>query len=60
MNRTALAVEHAIAQLSHAIPDPQWWSGPAAQACAISIERLLHDLRALQLRLGNHWADGHH
>jgi hypothetical protein len=59
MNRTTLALEHAIAQLTHAIPNPAWWSGPAAHACALAIERLAHDLRALQGRLGHGWADGH-
>jgi hypothetical protein len=55
MQTTSQAIDHAITMLLHAVPDPAWWSGPAATACADSIERLAADLRGLQSRVNSLW-----
>ena len=59
MNQMTYAIEQSIANLLHAVPNPQWWSGPAATACAESVERLAADLRSLQSRITAEWSNGH-
>jgi hypothetical protein len=54
MNQLDFALKTAETRMNFAIPNPNLWSGSAAGACAESIERLVHDLRALQHRL-NAW-----
>jgi hypothetical protein len=47
------AINQAIVSLRYALPDFSTWSGPAANACANSIEALTAQLENLRARLSS-------
>jgi hypothetical protein len=51
MNQIDFALRTAESRIQLAIPNPQLWSGAAAQACAEALERLAAELHGLQHRL---------
>ena len=55
MHKTNYAFDLAVANLLHAVPNPLWWSGAAANACATRIEDAVAELRALEARVDATW-----
>jgi ubiquinone biosynthesis protein UbiJ len=53
MNSVDQLLAQAIAKLQMAIPNPNQWAGAAAQSCAESIERLVHEVEFLRQRLAS-------
>jgi hypothetical protein len=53
MDSIDYAINQAIVSLRYALPDFASWSGPAANACANSIESLTAQLENLRARLSS-------
>jgi hypothetical protein len=51
MHSTTHALQQAVTLLLHAVPDPNWWSGTTATACATRIEEVVAQLHALEIRV---------